>query len=106
MPATVYAQGIPTAVAMIADCESGNGTLDSARQFYANGDVVLHYNKNGTFDIGYYQINSWWLPTARGMGINVYTTEGNIEFALWLMNKHPNYKDWSASKSCWDAEDT
>src|SRR6266576_6311948 len=41
----------------IADCESGNGTPNSGKQFLANGNVVTNLNKNGSIDIGKYQIN-------------------------------------------------
>lgn len=98
MPQTVYAATIPIQFINISQCES------NMTQFNADGTVVEHHNTNGTYDIGLYEINSSWLLTAKKMGIDIYTAQGNIEFALWLSNKDPNYSDWDASKACWDKD--
>lgn len=77
----------------IARCESG------LRQFDENGEVVR--GKMNKLDVGIFQINEkYHADMAKKMGIDIYTEEGNMEYAhyLWLKN---GTADWSASKDCW-----
>lgn len=91
----------------IADCESGvrnadgSGVEGSARQFYDDGRVVRNYNKDGTVDIGKYQINSIHMAQVVRMNLDVLTEEGNEEFAEYLYELNGT-RDWKASRSCWD----
>lgn len=64
------------------------------------------YNKraDGTVwsrDIGRWQINDYYhAETARRMGFDIYTEEGNALYALVLYNTNGT-RDWNASKPCW-----
>lgn len=78
----------------IAKCESGN------TQFAKDGQVLVHVNKNGTWDVGKYQINSIHGGTATKLGMNLYTEDGNTAFAKW-MYANLGTGDWAASQSCW-----
>lgn len=58
--------------------------------------------KQNPHDVGKYQINeTYHLAEAQKMGMNIYTLEGNTDFALYLYNKNGT-KDWNWSKSCWN----
>ncbi len=84
----------------IANCESGNGRKGSAAQF-RNGQVILHANKNGTTDIGKYQINMQvWGKKATKLGFNLATEAGNTKMAEWI---YLNYGtgSWKYSRKCW-----
>lgn len=83
----------------IADCESGNGSKGSATQF-KSGQVLVKGNKNGSVDVGLYQINTVWFKKATELGYDVMTTKGNKEMAEWIyLNRGTG--DWSASSKCW-----
>ena len=84
----------PFTLDRIAACES------QGMQYYDDGMVVTHENKNGSWDIGMYQINSSWLPTAHRMGLNLYNLKDNIEFGIWLYNREGT-TPWNASRNCW-----
>jgi hypothetical protein len=78
----------------IAKCESGGS-------HYRNNRVVMNLkNTNGTFDVGKFQINSEWEVTARKMGYDIFTPEGNESFAYWLYDTRGT-EDWYSSKHCW-----
>lgn len=79
-------------LARIAYCESG------FRQFEENGDVVKSYY--GTSDYGLFQINKVNFSTAKRLGYDVMTLEGNIKFAQYLYSKNGT-ADWVSSKPCW-----
>ncbi len=84
----------------IADCESGTGKKGTATQF-RNGQVILHANKNGTTDIGKYQINMRvWGKKATKLGFNLATEAGNTKMAEWI---YLNYGTgaWKYSSKCW-----
>lgn len=77
----------------IARCES------SLRQYDQNGNVVR--GKVNPKDIGVFQINEdYHLSRSQKLGLDIYTTHGNIEYALSLIKKSGN-KPWSSSKACW-----
>lgn len=78
----------------IAKCESG-GT-----HYKKDGTLVKNINKNGTIDVGKYQINSAWEAKARSMGMDIYLPEGNEQFAYWLYDQNAA-EDWYPSRSCW-----
>ena len=83
----------------IADCESGNGTPESARQFNDDGTVLRGVANRQ--DAGYFQINEHYhLKAAKKLGYDIYTEEGNISYALYLYQREGT-TPWLASKACW-----
>lgn len=52
-------------------------------------------------DIGRWQINDYYhKETAKRLGFDIYTEEGNALYALVLYNSNGT-RDWEASKPCW-----
>lgn len=82
----------------IAFCESQN------RQFNEVGGVLRgHINSQ---DVGFMQINEkYHLGTATKLGLNIYTLEGNIDYAKYLYRTQ-GVKPWVHSSHCWDASNT
>lgn len=85
--------GYPT-LRRICTCESG----------------LTHYTKDGAVlkgtinnrDIGICQINEYYHEKEiKFLGIDIYTRDGNIEFAKHLYNKQGT-APWVWSKKCWD----
>ena len=76
----------------IAYCESG------MRQFN-NGKVLSGVVNNK--DKGVFQINEkYHLERSKSLGLDIHTTQGNIDYAIWLMEREGD-KHWNASKPCW-----
>lgn len=77
----------------VARCES------TFNQFDKNGNVIR--GKVNQYDVGVMQINEkYHLADSKKLGIDIYTLEGNVEYAKHL------YADggtdpWSASSKCW-----
>lgn len=98
----VYAS-VPTPVETMPDipvldaiekCES------SDMQFNKQGQVLIHVNTNGTYDIGEFQINSIWNATATKMGFDLTKASDNKAFAQFLfINKGSSA--WQDSSACW-----
>lgn len=84
----------------IADCESGNGKAGTGSQIGKDGQVVIHVNNNGTWDIGKYQINSIHDADATKRGFDLYTLEGNTGYAKY-MYANLGTGDWASSQACW-----
>lgn len=77
----------------VARCES------EMRQFNKDGSVLR--GRAVSDDIGVMQINEFFHgDTAKKMGMDIYTTEGNVAYAKYLYSKY-GLKPWSASKPCW-----
>lgn len=77
----------------IASCEG-------KAQLGPSGQVIIHINSNGTYDIGKYQINSIHNAEATKLGFNLMTEEGNYGYAKYLYaNKGTG--DWASSSKCW-----
>lgn len=80
----------------IAKCES------SGSQYQKNGQVVLSANKNGSVDVGKYQINvTIWGKQATKLGYDLTKPEDNRAMAEYL---YLNYgtEPWShTSGTCW-----
>lgn len=77
----------------IARCES------EFRQFDKNGKLIR--GRVNAADVGLMQINEFYhADTARNMGIDIHTVEGNIAFAKYLYSKYGS-SPWSASQPCW-----
>lgn len=75
----------------IAECESGD------RQFYEDGSLVRGLR---SADTGRFQINYVHWEKAKSMGIDLQTTQGNAEYALYLYNQKGT-QPWYMSKDCW-----
>ena len=77
----------------IAFCESAK------RQFAQDGSVLK--GRVDPRDTGIFQVNSYYhLETAKQKGIDIYTVEGNIDYALDLYNREGT-TPWNSSKPCW-----
>jgi len=63
-----------------------------------------NYDKQGNHwstDIGLFQINNYYHDAAaKKLGIDIYTDQGNIVYAMYLM-QHQGTKPWNASRQCW-----
>lgn len=74
---------------LIAKCESG------LRQFNDDGSVLI----SRTSDVGLFQINQVHWTRAKELGIDIYTIEGNIQFAK-LLKQANGTRDWYMSNHC------
>ena len=84
---------LPDILERIAYCESGG------QQFYENGDVIRGIVN--PLDIGKFQINLFYHgERAEELNIDLFTEEGNTEFALLLFNEQ-GVLPWVWSKPCW-----
>lgn len=83
----------PPIMIEIARCES------NFRQFNEDGSVLR--GRVNPKDVGIFQINEYYhLENSKHLGFNIYTTEGNIGYALHLYRKNGT-RDWKWSQSCW-----
>ena len=77
----------------VARCES------TFRQFNPDGTVVR--GRVDKDDIGVMQINERYQgPTAKKLGYDIYTVEGNVAYAKHLYEQE-GIQPWSSSKPCW-----
>ncbi|OHA58649.1 MAG: hypothetical protein A2571_02675 [Candidatus Vogelbacteria bacterium RIFOXYD1_FULL_44_32] len=84
----------PNLAQAIAFCES------TYQQFNADSGTVLRGIHN-PLDVGIFQINEkYHLEKSQTLGFDIYTAEGNIDYALWLMS-HEGAGHWKWSKPCW-----
>lgn len=90
---TIVVQAEAPVLERIAKCESGG-------HHFRNGQVVINPNKNGTVDVGLFQINSIWNKKATEMGLDLTKEADNRKFAEW-MYANKGTGDWSASQACW-----
>lgn len=90
------AEGVnPTLAQDIAFCESTN------RQYAAGGQVLR--GKKNPADVGLFQINEkYHLEKSRELGYDIYSSEGNIGYAMWLLKNEGN-RHWNSSRRCWQA---
>lgn len=89
----VEKQGIPEILERISICES-NG-----RQFNEDGTVVR--GKVNPLDVGKFQINLYYHEAeARRLGFDLFTEEGNTNYALYLY-EHEGTAPWNWSSACW-----
>lgn len=80
-------------LAEVAFCES------SFAQFGKDGKVLR--GKEVASDVGVMQINEHYHgDTAKKLGMDLYTIEGNMAYAKYLYQKN-GLSDWEASKPCW-----
>ncbi len=84
---------LPPIFAAIAKCESGGSQFDSYGQV-VRGRVNRH-------DVGLYQINEVIHKNAIDQtGLDIYTEEGNAQFASYLYAAQGLYP-WRSSQYCW-----
>ena len=77
----------------IATCES------SLRQFNQTGQPLL--GVDNPQDVGLFQINEQYhLKQSRQMGYDIYSTNGNIDYAIWLLSR-AGTRYWNPSRACW-----
>jgi hypothetical protein len=80
-------------LADIAWCES--------RMRHVTKDGEIFRGVENSKDIGVMQINTrFHEATATDMGIDIYSLQGNLEYAKYLYEKEGT-KPWKASKPCW-----
>lgn len=85
-------------MAEIARCES------RFRQVGRNGKVLR--GELSAEDVGVMQINEFYHEdTAKILGIDLHTLDGNLAYAKWLYAKEGN-APWSSSSKCWQKSDT
>ena len=88
---------LPLIFIRIAYCESRD------RQFDEDGKV-LRGNIN-SYDMGRYQINTLhWAETAKKLGYDLSTEDGNEAMAFYLYQKFGT-RPWQSSQKCWDKGD-
>jgi hypothetical protein len=77
----------------VAFCES------SLNHYDQNGKVLR--GKVDSRDSGLYQINEFYhLEKSKELGLDIYTPEGNIKYAKYLLDTQ-GLQPWSASRKCW-----
>jgi hypothetical protein len=71
---------------------------------------LKHFNEDGSIlrgkltpkDVGMMQINEYYhKKTAKILGINIYSLEGNMAYAKWLY-KREGTTPWASSSKCWN----
>lgn len=85
----------PPILAKIAQAESQD------RQFKKDGTVVTNVNKDGTVDVGRYQINLYYHEkTAKKLGYDLFTDYGNEQYAIYLIKNYGTLP-WRSSEVRW-----
>lgn len=80
-------------LADIARCES------QYRQFKSNGHVIRGIKNS--YDVGVMQINEkYHADTALKFGFDIYSLDGNMDYAKWLYDKE-GVQPWMSSSKCW-----
>lgn len=83
----------PVLAEKIAYCESTD------RQFNEKGEVLRGLRNPD--DVGLFQINEkFHLKRSQELGYDIYTTKGNIDYAMRLL-KSEGSQHWDSSKPCW-----
>lgn len=82
---TLISQYLPPEMMPVLNCES------HFRQWDENGHILT----SSTDDIGIAQINvKTWAKKAKELGYDIYTTEGNLQMARYILN-NAGIKSWS-----------
>ena len=85
---------IPDILKKIRWCESKN------QQFNPDGSV--HRGVINPQDVGWFQVKEYYhLEASKKLGIDIYTKEGNLTYALRLYAQNGT-RDWNWSKWCWN----
>ena len=101
--------------------EDGTDVPEKVRQYFKDTPILIeiakcestfrHLNKNGRIirgkvnssDIGVMQINEYYhSKEAEKLGIDLYSLEGNMEYAMYLYEKEGT-RPWISSSPCWSA---
>lgn len=83
-------------MAEVAGCES------QYRHFSKNGNILRGVVNNS--DLGVMQINEYYHgKTAGVLELDIYTLEGNLEYARWLYGKE-GAQPWKSSSPCWNKD--
>lgn len=83
-------------MAHVAKCES------EFRHYGGDGNIIR--GKVNRSDIGVMQINEYYHgKTAGKLEIDLYTLEGNLEYARWLYEKEGTVP-WASSSPCWNKD--
>ena len=86
--------GVGSIMYEIARCEGRFIQIDPA-----TGEALR--GRQNPLDRGVFQINEYYhLETAKSLGIDILTLEGNIEYARILYERNGT-RDWNWSKACW-----
>jgi len=89
---TEYFADAPVMIA-IAQCES------HFRQFDKSGSI--HRGKINRSDLGVMQVNEYYHgEKAKTLGLDLYTIEGNVQYARYLYEKEGT-TPWLSSGKCW-----
>jgi len=87
-----YFADIPVMIA-VSKCES------HFRQYEKDGSI--YRGKINNQDVGLMQINErYHLDTAEKLGIDIYSIDGNLEYARHLYEKEGT-RPWNSSAPCW-----
>ena len=90
----VVSTSTPPVLQRIEKCESTNTQVNK------DGQVLVHVNKDGSYDIGFAQINSIWNAEATKLGYDLTKEKDNKAFALYLFDTKGS-SPWSSSEKCW-----
>lgn len=83
-------------LAEVARCES------QFRHYGKNGNIIRGITN--TKDVGVMQINEiYHNDKAEALGLDIYSLEGNLEYAKYLYEKEGT-KPWRSSAKCWNRE--
>ncbi|MDQ5950225.1 MAG: hypothetical protein QG585_167 [Patescibacteria group bacterium] len=81
----------------ISKCES--------RFTQLNKDGTVHRGRVNKNDLGAMQVNSYYhIDTAQKLGYDLYTLEGNLDYAEYLYKKEGT-RPWNSSKPCWGSKE-
>jgi len=84
----------------IAFCESTTRQYDE-KNLAADGTPKVLRGIENSYDVGIFQVNEkYHLKRSQELGYDIYTSEGNIDYAMWLL-KSEGSRHWKASKPCW-----
>lgn len=85
----------------IAFCESTYRQYDKNKSAEESAENRVLRGIQNKADVGLFQINEkYHLEKSLELGYDIYTTEGNIDYALWLL-KNEGSKHWKWSQECW-----
>lgn len=74
---------------------------ESNCQQFIDGELLR--GRVNSRDAGMFQINEkYHLKTAYELGLDIHTTQGNIDYAIYLYQSNGT-RDWKASKRVWQA---
>ena len=89
----------------VCSCESSyEGNATSIPQQFEQDGITVRTGRINSDDIGMCQINTYYhLEDSQKMGIDIYTAEGNVEYANHLYDTQ-GVTPWNWSSHCWWSE--